>query len=159
PTLNPRAQAAAEQSLTRHLSRLDAASRVRGAHLEGAVVVAEPNSGDVVAVVGGREFDTDGFNRALDARRPVGSLVKPAVYLTALETGRYNAATLIEDAPIELKLSDGSVWAPQNFEHQLYGRVPMARALAESMNLATVRLGLDIGLPKGAATLQQRGLA
>ena len=122
---------------------------VRGAHLEGAVIVAEPNSGDVVAVVGGRDVGTDGFNRALDARRPIGSLVKPAVYLTALETGRYNAATLIEDAPIELKLADGSVWAPQNFEHQVYGRVPMARALAESMNLATVRLGLDLGLPQG----------
>jgi penicillin-binding protein 1B len=112
---------------------------VRGAHLEGAVIVAEPNSGDVVAVVGGRDVGTDGFNRALDARRPIGSLVKPAVYLAALETGRYNAATVIEDAPIELKLGDGSIWAPQNFEHQVYGRIPMARALAESMNLATVR--------------------
>ncbi|HEV7614296.1 MAG TPA: penicillin-binding protein 1B [Steroidobacteraceae bacterium] len=157
-SLEPRAQAAAERALTLNLKRLDAASRVRDAHLEGAVIVAEPNSGDVVAVVGGRDVGTDGFNRALDARRPIGSLVKPAVYLTALETGRYNAATLIEDAPIELKLSDGSVWAPQNFEHQVYGRVPMARALAESMNLATVRLGLDLGLPKVAATLQRLGL-
>jgi penicillin-binding protein 1B len=83
--------------------------------------------------------------------------VKPAVYLTALETGRYNAATMIEDAPIELKLGDGSIWAPQNFEHQVYGQVPMARALAESMNLATVRLGLDLGLPKVADTLQRWG--
>ncbi len=157
-SLDPRAQAAAERALTLNLKRLDAASRVRGAHLEGAVIVAEPNSGDVVAVVGGRDVGTDGFNRALDARRPIGSLVKPAVYLTALETGRYNAATLIEDAPIELKLGDGSVWAPQNFDRQVYGRVPMARALAESMNLATVRLGLDLGLPKVAATLQRLGL-
>jgi penicillin-binding protein 1B len=157
-SLDPRAQAAAEHALTQNLKRLDAASRVRGATLEGAVIVAEPNSGDVVAVVGGRDADSDGFDRALDARRPIGSLVKPAVYLTALETGRYNAATLIEDAPIELKLRDGSIWAPQNFEHQVYGQVPMARALAESMNLATVRLGLDLGLPKVAQTLQQLGL-
>jgi penicillin-binding protein 1B len=157
-SLDPRAQSAAEQALTVNLKRLDAASRVRGASLEGAVIVAEPNSGDVVAVVGGREVGTDSFNRALDARRPIGSLVKPAVYLAALETGRYNAATLIEDAPIELKLADGSVWAPQNFERQVYGQVPMARALAESMNLATVRLGLDIGLPKVADTLQSLGL-
>jgi penicillin-binding protein 1B len=157
-SLDPRAQAAAERALTVDLQRLDAASRVRGAHLEGAVIVAEPNSGDVVAVVGGRDVGTDGFNRALDARRPIGSLVKPAVYLTALETGRYNAATLIEDAPIELKLKDGSVWAPQNFEHQIYGWVPMARALAESMNLATVRLGLDLGLPKVVDTLRRLGL-
>ncbi len=157
-SLDPRAQAAAEHALTANLKRLDAASRVRGDHLEGAVIVTEPNSGDVVAVVGGREVGTDGFNRALDARRPIGSLVKPAVYLTALETGRYNAATLLEDAPIEIKLRDGSVWAPQNFEHQTYGRVPMARALAESMNLATVRLGLDVGLPQIADTLQRLGL-
>ncbi len=157
-SLDPRAQAAAERALTRNLTRLDAASRVRDAHLEGAVVVAEPNSGDVVAVVGGREIGADGFNRALDARRPIGSLVKPAVYLAALETGRYNAATMLEDAPIELKLGDGSIWAPQNFTHETYGQVPVVRALAESMNLATVRLGLDVGLPQVADTLQRLGL-
>jgi penicillin-binding protein 1B len=157
-SLDPRAQAAAEHALTVNLKRLDAASRVRGASLEGAVIVAEPNSGDVVAVVGGRDVGADNFNRALDARRPIGSLVKPAVYLTALETGRYHAATLIEDAPIELKLGNGSIWTPQNFEHKSYGQVPMARALAESMNLATVRLGLDIGLPRVADTLQRLGL-
>jgi penicillin-binding protein 1B len=157
-SLDPRAQAAAERALSQNLKRLDASSKVRNDHLEGAVIVAEPNSGDVVAVVGGRDAGADGFNRALDARRPIGSLVKPAIYLTALETGRYTAATIIEDAPVELKLGDGTVWAPQNFERQVYGKVPMARALAESMNLATVRLGLDLGLPKVAATLMSLGL-
>jgi penicillin-binding protein 1B len=157
-SLEPRAQAAAERALLQGLQRLDAKATIRGAHLEGAVIVAEPNSGDVVAVVGGRDVGNGGFNHALDARRPIGSLVKPAVYLAALESGRYTAATLIEDAPIELKLSDGSVWAPQNFEHEVYGKVPLARALAESMNLATVKLGLDIGLPKVAETLERLGL-
>jgi len=157
-SLDLHAQAAAERALTQNLQRLDARAHVRTEHLEGAVIVVEPNSGDVVAVVGGRDVDASGFNRALDARRPIGSLVKPAVYLTALESGRYTAASLIEDAPIELKLADGSVWAPQNFERQVYGQVPLARALAESMNLATVRLGLDLGLPKVAATLQELGL-
>jgi penicillin-binding protein 1B len=157
-SLDLRAQASAERSLAQNLQRLDRKAPTRGEHLEGAEIVVEPNSGDVVAVVGGREVGTSGFDRALDARRPIGSLVKPAVYLTALETGRYTAATLIEDAPIELKLADGSVWAPQNFERQVYGQVPLARALAESMNLATVRLGLDLGLPKVAATLERLGL-
>ena len=157
-SLDPRAQTAAEHSLTQNLNRLDAAGASRPTHLEGAVVVAEPNSGDVIAVVGGRESGTDGFNRALDARRPIGSLVKPAVYLTAIESGRYNAATLIDDAPLELKLGDGTTWAPQNFEHQFYGEVPLSRALAESMNLATVRLGLDLGLPRVVETLQKLGL-
>jgi penicillin-binding protein 1B len=158
-SLDPRAQAAAERALTQDLARLDARSRIRGGHLEGAVIVAEPNSGDVVAVVGGRDVGVSGgFDRALDARRPIGSLVKPAIYLTALETGRYTPATIIQDEPVELKLPDGSTWAPQNFEREVYGPVPLARALAESMNLATVHLGLDLGLPKVAATLQQLGL-
>jgi penicillin-binding protein 1B len=157
-SLDLKAQAGAEHALTQNLSRLDARAHLRNEHLEGAVIVIEPNSGDVIAVVGGRDVDASGFNRALDARRPIGSLVKPAVYLTALESGRYTAASLIEDGPIELKLADGSVWAPQNFERQYYGQVPLARALAESMNLATVKLGLDLGLPKVAATLEQLGL-
>jgi len=157
-TLDPRAQGAAERALTRGLRRLDAASKVRDAQLEGAVVIAEPQSGDVLAVVGGRDTGSEGFNRALDARRPIGSLVKPAVYLAALETGRYTAASVLEDAPLELKLGDGSLWAPQNFTRETYGSVPMVRALAESMNLATVRLGLDVGLPKVADTLTRLGL-
>ena len=158
-SLDPRAQAAGESALTRDLQRLDAKAAARGGHLQGAVIVAEPNSGDVVAVVGGRETDTAGtFNRALDARRPIGSLVKPAVYLTALESGRYTAASLIEDAPIEMKLPDGSIWAPQNFEHNVNGSVTLAKALAESLNLATVKLGMDLGLSKVADTLQSLGL-
>ena len=157
-TLDPRAQNAAERALARQLRRLDAASRVRNSHLEGAVIIAEPNSGDVVAVAGAREVGADGFNRALDAHRPIGSLVKPAIYLAALESGRYNAASILEDAPIELKLGDGSIWAPQNFTREVYGPVPMVRALAESLNLATVHLGLELGLPKVIATLKELGL-
>lgn len=153
-----RAQAAAERSLQLNLKRLDVAGKNRGAPLQGAVIVAEPNSGDVVAVVGGRDVGTDGFNRALDARRPIGSLVKPAVYLTAIESGRYNAASLLDDTAVQLKLADGSLWTPQNFEHEAYGKVPMARALAESLNLATVHLGMDVGLPKVVDTLQRLGM-
>ena len=132
-SLDPRAQAAAERALTQNLQRLD--KRGHGAHLEGAVIVVEPNSGDVVAVVGGRDVgSTGGFNRALDARRPIGSLVKPAVYLAAIESGRYTAASLIDDTLVELKLADGSIWAPQNFERDVNGKVTLARALAESLN-------------------------
>jgi penicillin-binding protein 1B len=156
--LDPRAQAAAERALARGLKRLDAASKVRDAHLEGAFVIAEPNSGEVVAVAGGRAVGADGFNRALDARRPIGSLVKPAIYLAALESGRFNAASILDDSPLELKLGDGSIWAPQNFTHEVYGPVPMVRALAESMNLATVHLGLDLGLPRVIGTLKELGL-
>jgi penicillin-binding protein 1B len=157
-TLDPRAQAAAEAALAKQLKRLDAASRRKGAELEGAVVVAEPDSGDVIAVVGGRAAGFDGFNRALDARRPIGSLVKPAVYLAALESGRYNPATVLDDEPISLKLSNGDTWTPQNYTRQVYGPIPMVHALAESLNLATVRLGLDVGLPKVVDTLVKLGV-
>ncbi len=158
-TLDPRAQAAAERALTRQLHRLDAGQPAgRGAPLQGAVVVAEPHGGDVLAVVGGRDLGFDGFNRALDARRPIGSLVKPAVYLTALASGRWHAASLIEDAPLEVRLGDGSRWTPQNYTHETYGTVPLVRALAESLNLATVRLGLDVGVPRVLDTLVQLGV-
>jgi penicillin-binding protein 1B len=158
-TLDPRAQAAAERALTRQLRRLDAGQPAgHGAPLQGAVVVAEPHGGDVLAVVGGRDLSFDGFNRALDARRPIGSLVKPAVYLAALASGRYHAASLIEDAPLEIRLGDGSTWAPQNYTHETYGTVPLVRALAESMNLATVRLGLAVGVPRVLDTLVQLGV-
>lgn len=157
-TLDPRTQAAAERALTRQLVRLDSASRRKGARLEGAIVVTTPDSGDVVAVVGGRDIGFDGFNRALDARRPIGSLVKPAVYLAALESGRYNAATILDDSPVDLKLSNGQRWTPQNYTREVYGPVPMTRALAESLNLSTVHLGLEVGLPKVANTLAKLGL-
>jgi penicillin-binding protein 1B len=157
-SLDPRAQDQAERALERELVRLDRAARHAQAALEGAVVVTSPQSGEVIAIVGGRNVGYDGFDRALDARRPMGSLVKPFIYLTALESGRYNAATVVQDAPVDVKLANGTHWRPENFTRQLYGPVPVVRALAESMNLATVGVGLDLGLPKVAQTLQRFGL-
>ncbi|HVS75778.1 MAG TPA: transglycosylase domain-containing protein, partial [Steroidobacteraceae bacterium] len=94
-SLQPRVQELAERSLDAQLRTLDERRHRRDAKLEGAVVVTSPQSGDVLAIVGGRNVDFDGFNRALDAHRSIGSLVKPFIYLTALESGRYNAATVI----------------------------------------------------------------
>src|SRR5207244_5599664 len=157
-SLEPRAQDQAEHALERELERLDHAHKYPDAKLEGAVVVTSSQSGDVIAIVGSRNVGFDGFNRALDARRPIGSLVKPFIYLTALETGRYNAATVVQDQPVDLKLANGRHWQPENFTHEVYGPVPVVRALAESLNLATVGVGLDVGLPKVADTLQRFGL-
>jgi penicillin-binding protein 1B len=157
-SLDPRAQDQAELALERELARLDRSARHPQGALEGAAVVTSPQSGEVIAIVGGRNVGYDGFDRALDARRPMGSLVKPFIYLTALESGRYNAATVVQDAPIDVKLANGTHWRPVNFTRQVYGAVPVVRALAESLNLATVGVGLDIGLPKVAQTLQRFGL-
>ena len=157
-SLDPRAQDQAELALERELARLDRSAKHPQGALEGAAVVTSPQSGEVIAIVGGRNVGYDGFDRALDARRPMGSLVKPFIYLTALESGRYNAATVVQDAPIDVKLANGTHWRPENFTRQVYGAVPVVRALAESLNLATVGVGLDIGLPKVAQTLQRFGL-
>ena len=157
-SLEPRAQDQAEHALERELERLDHTHKYPDAKLEGAVVVTSSQSGDVIAIVGSRNVGYDGFNRALDARRPFGSLVKPFIYLTALETGRYNAATVVQDQPVSIKLVNGKLWQPENFTRQTYGPVPVVRALAESMNLATVGVGMDIGLAKISQTLQRFGL-
>jgi penicillin-binding protein 1B len=158
-SLEPRAQEEAERSLERELARLDRLHKQTQAPLEGAVVVTAPQSGDVIAIVGGRDVGYDGFDRALDARRSMGSLVKPFIYLTALESGRYSAATVVQDAPVDVKLENGRHWKPENFTRQVYGPVPVVRALADSLNLATVGVGLDVGVPKVAQTLQRFGLA
>jgi len=157
-SLDPRAQDQAERSLERELAQLDRTSKHPQAALEGAAVITSPQSGEVIAIVGGRNVGYDGFDRALDAHRPMGSLVKPFIYLAALESGRYNAATVVQDAPVDVKLANGAHWRPENFTRRVYGAVPVVRALAESLNLATVGVGLDLGLPKVAQTLQRFGL-
>ena len=157
-SLDPRAQNEAEHALEHELARLDRQHKNRAQALEGAVVITSPQSGDVIAIVGGRDVGYDGFDRALDAHRSMGSLVKPFIYLTALESGRYNATTVVQDAPVDVKLTGDKHWTPENFTHEVYGPVPVVRALAESLNLATVGVGLDLGLPKVADTLQRFGL-
>lgn len=151
-TLDPLAQRVAQAAVSEGVARL----RQRGeatAGLEGAAVVTRPATGEVLAVVGGAQGSFSGLNRALDARRPIGSLVKPAVYLAALETGRYSLASTLDDWPVEVPLPNGTVWQPTNFDEQVLGPVPMLRALAESLNLATVDLGLEIGVEAVAEKL------
>jgi len=156
-TLDPRIQALAERQLAEGLVALEKARprRKKGSELDGAIVVTGTQTPDVVAVVGGRNARLKGFNRALDARRPIGSLAKPVVYLAGFESGRYTAASLLEDAPLTVKLDSGKSWSPQNYDRSYRGPVPAVRALAESLNTPTVRLGMDVG-PKRVATLFRR---
>ncbi|MGH8131097.1 MAG: penicillin-binding protein 1B [Steroidobacteraceae bacterium] len=156
--LDPRIQAAAERAVDEELARLDARQKSKKRRLESALVVTMPESGEVVAMVGGRKLQVAGFNRALDARRPIGSLVKPIVYLAALETGQYHAASPLNDGPIEVRLADGKNWRPQNFDRLTLGQLPLVRALADSRNLATVQLGLELGLTPVARKFRALGL-
>lgn len=127
--------------------------------LQAAVVVTDVASGDVVAVVGGRQMRYAGFNRALDAVRPVGSLVKPAVYLAALQQSkRYTLATAISDGPVEIVGQDGSVWKPRNFDRKSHGSVLLHEALANSYNQATARLGMEVGLAEVNDVIEQLGV-
>ena len=158
-TLDPLLQGAAESALSGELERLDRSARKEAHGLEGVVVVTTPQTGEVAALIGGRRAGFDGFNRALDAKRPIGSLAKPIVYLAALETGRYTPATMVADEPVDLKLPSGDRWKPANFDKQVRGQVTMVRALTQSLNLATVNMGLDVGLDRVAHAFEQLGLA
>lgn len=157
-TLDPEAQMQAEQAVAAQLPQLEKARKLPANSLQAAVIVTEPTSGEVLAVVGDRDARFDGFNRALDAHRPIGSLVKPAIYLTALEQPqRYGLGTLIEDAPLTLEQPGSPPWSPENYDHQYRGQVPLFRALAHSLNLPAVRVGLDVGVDNVASTLRRLG--
>lgn len=153
--LDPQAQDAAERAVQQRLARLEDSDSA----LQGAAVMAEIDSGAVLAVVGDRNVDRSGFNRALSARRPIGSLIKPAVYYTALaRPERHTLVTPISDAALELELPSGRIWAPQNYDGEFHGDVPLVDALAHSYNVATARLGLDYGLDAVGRTLQRLGI-
>ena len=156
--LDPGVQSMAERVLARELAAAERRRGLTAGVLQGAVLVARAGNGDVLAVVGDRRARARGFNRALDAKRPIGSLIKPAVYLTALERG-YSVASPVEDAPVEVRLDDGRRWAPRNHDGEHLGTMPLYRALALSRNAATARLGLSLGVPRVAAVLERLGLA
>nr|WP_319392476.1 penicillin-binding protein 1B [uncultured Desulfobacter sp.] len=129
----------------------------RNSKLEAGVVVTACATNEIQALVGGKEPKFQGFNRALDAKRPIGSLVKPAVYLSALErSDRYTLVTQIDDGPVSLK-SGGQIWKPMNYDRTFHGEIPLYQGLVHSYNTATVRLGMDLGLETVFATMEQLG--
>ncbi len=148
-TLSPRVQEALEQRLVDDLPALEKTRKLPSGTLEGAGVVTSAEGGEVQAIVGGRDTRFAGFNRALDSKRQIGSLAKPFVYLAALmEPDRYNISSLLADEPITVKLSKSNIWSPSNYDKKLHGNVPLYVALAQSYNLPTVRLGMDLGVKK-----------
>ena len=146
-TLDPLVQTSAERALISRLAQLEKDRRIPPKALEGAVVVTHSQNGEVQALIGGRNTRFEGFNRALDAARPIGSLMKPVIYLTALERpDSYTLATLLDDSPLVWRERGTSDWEPQNYDKEFHGQVPLRVALANSYNVSTARLGLALGV-------------
>jgi len=141
-SFDPQLQRKLESSTTTVMDQLDPRDE-----LQSATVVTRFDTGEVVALSGGRQPRFAGFNRALDVRRPAGSLLKPATYLVALEhPTKYSLATRLSDAPLTVKLGGKKSWTPKNFDLQPHGDVLLYQALAKSYNLASARLGMELGL-------------
>ena len=157
-TLDLQVQLAAEEAVRSQLKIIEADHRMPSKPLEAAVVVTATGSNEVLALVGGRRDSAKGFNRALDATRPIGSLIKPAVFLTALnDPKRYTLVTPIDDGPITIRLPNGKSWTPKNYDRKHHGTIPLYQALVHSYNSSTVRLGMDLGLKQVYDTLRKMG--
>jgi penicillin-binding protein 1B len=158
-TLDPRVQGAAERALTKRLAQFDKDKRFGAPGLEGAVVVTDPQSGEIEALVGGRDVRFRGYNRAVDASRPVGSLLKPVIYLTALsDPARYTLVTPVDDGPFVWKSAGAPDWEPANYDKQFHGIVPLRTALAHSYNAAAARLGTELGVERVLANVKKLGV-
>lgn len=167
-TMDTQYQRAAETDLSKGLRGLEAAyPHLRrddpSAMLQGTLIAVQPQTGQIKAMVGGRNYSVSQFNRAVQARRQPGSLFKPFVYAAALaeavtpEGSPYTPATLIEDSPISLPSPDG-VWSPQNYDKIFHGPVTVQTALENSMNAATVRLADSIGTERVIAMAESMGI-
>ena len=146
-TLDPFVQHRAEDALQSRLAAIEKANKFAANTLEGAVVVSSTQTGEIQAMVGGRDARYAGYNRALDAQRSIGSLAKPIVYLTALENPqRYTLITPLDDGPLVWSQQGTPDWKPQNYDRQFHGQVQLRTALAHSYNVATARLGIELGI-------------
>jgi penicillin-binding protein 1B len=156
-SFDPIMQLKAESALADTLKRLSGRKGVD--QVEAGMVVTSPESGEVQAIIGSRQPRFAGFNRALDAVRPIGSLIKPAIYLTALERpSQYTLTSLLEDQPFSIKGQDGQVWSPQNYDRKAHGTIYLYQGLVNSYNLSTAKLGLELGVPEVLKTLDRLGV-
>lgn len=150
------AQDLAQRKVLEHVQNLEknykniASLKAQNKNIEASLISVDIASGEVLALVGGRQYVKTQYNRVLDAHRQVGSIMKPFVFLTALESRdaageRYSPLTMIDDAPFEYKY-EGQKWSPQNYEKKFHGPIPIFYALKNSINVATAKVGTQIGL-------------
>jgi penicillin-binding protein 1A len=177
-TIDPTLQAEAEQALEEHLREIEGGTYGWFRHttyaefteragdrenvedtpyLQGVVMVMDPHSGAVLAMVGGRDFEQSQFNRATQALRQPGSAFKPFVFAAALEHGR-SPSSLVLDVPLAIEQADGSVWTPKNYDGSIGGSMTLRAALRQSKNLAAIRLGQEVGVPAVRTVARRTGI-
>lgn len=156
-TLDPVAQRAAEKELESQLNTLSRRVRKGAGELQGSVVILDARNGDVLALVGGRDPTVSRYNRAIHARRQVGSAFKPFVFAAALQSG-IPTSQLVLDAPLRVQLSRNDVWEPSNYDGMYEGEVSLRYALVRSRNVPTVRLASAVGIDVVAGTAREAGV-
>jgi penicillin-binding protein 1A len=171
--LLPGVQSAVERTLTRQLERIEAGEFGRmdaprradfrpgmaeTPYLQGAATVIRAETGDVLALVGGRDFAESGFDRMTQGFRQPGSAFKPFVYAAAVDAG-IPPTEEVDDAPLRLVLPAGDVWEPRNFDGRFRGRVTVRRSLRESINTVAVRLAQRVGIDRVRSTARRMGIS
>lgn len=157
-TMDLEVQGAAEVALSEELTKIEKRMDLPANSLEGAIVVLRPDTGEVVALVGSRNAYVGAFNRALNARRPVGSLIKPFIYLSAfMNSESWTLGTVVTDRPVTYRFKGSPNWSPNNFDEEFLGDVTILEALAKSRNVPAVKVGMQVGYEQVAQNLRNLG--
>ncbi len=155
-TMDLKQQAQSENAVVNTVSKLQV--QTKNPHLEGAMIVADYRTGEIRSIVGGLQTQYAGFNRALMAKRQIGSLVKPSVYLTALtHPEQFRLNTPINNQPITINIKGSPPWQPRNYDRKYSGSVMLMEALARSLNIPTVNIGMKVGLSNVINTQKAMG--
>lgn len=153
-SFDPIAQRAAENAV----EEVGAEFQKRYPEIQIAIALANWHKGEIIGLVGGRDYTTKGmFNRALDAHRPIGSTIKPIVYLTGFAEKNYQLSTVIDDSALTVHYGKKE-WRPRNFDHKYHGKVFLKDALARSLNIPAVRVGVDVKINKVIENLKALGI-
>lgn len=165
-TLDLRLQTAAADALRGGLEELERdfpalRSEDPAKQLQGCLLAMRPQTGEVLALVGGRDYGLSQFDRCTQARRQTGSVFKPFVYAAALDAAggppQITLASFLDDTPLEVATATG-VWRPENFNKKFHGRVPVREAIEKSMNVAAARLGQQVGVDRVVSMAQKLGI-
>jgi penicillin-binding protein 1B len=167
--LDPQAQNFAEQAVVKGIENFEKSypsikkiKEEKSLDLQAALLASNPVTGEVVAIVGGRNFSSSPYNRAIESQRQVGSIFKPFVYLSALQstdpTGApYTPLTKINNSPLKYEYGK-QIWEPRNYDNSFSQPVPLFYALKESINIPTARLAIDVGLNQVIRTARDLGV-